>query len=120
TLDVEVDKDLFTYDVVGGDKLEYGMNNILVNIYEKSTGRAVAEPLKTITLSVYREPSNFWFIMFCVTAALALVELIIVAILLARKNNNNNGGNDTEFIYASAPVEAQSAPPIILQLPPQG
>lgn len=120
SLDVEVDKDLFTYDVVGGEKLEYGMNDILVNIYEKGNGRAAAEPLKTITLSVYREPSNFWLIMFCVTAALALVELIIVIILLVRKNNND-GGNEPEYIYASAPAEPQTIapPPIILQLPPQ-
>ncbi|MGN0823780.1 MAG: beta strand repeat-containing protein [Candidatus Coproplasma sp.] len=120
TLDVDVDKDLFTYDVVGADKLEYGMNEVLVNIYANSSGRAATEPLKTITLSVNRERNNFWLIMFCVTAALALVELIIVAILLARKNRND-GGNDPEFIYASAPVEPQTItpPPIILQLPPQ-
>lgn len=122
TLDVEVDKTLFTYDVEGADKLEYGLNKVVITIYEKNDGRAMAEAVRTITLNVYRENNNFWFIMFWVMLALTLVMLVIVIILWVRKNrNNNNDDGDMEYIYSNPVVEPsnnQSTPPIIL-IPPQ-
>lgn len=123
TLDVEVDKTLFTYDVDGAEKLEYGLNQVVITIYEKNDGRAMAEAVRTITLNVYRENNNFWFIMFWVMLALTLGMLAIVIILWARKNRNNNNddGSDMEYIYSNPVVEPsnQSTPPIIL-IPPQG
>lgn len=126
TLDVDYDRELFIYDIEGADNLSYGMNKVVISIYEKNSGRASATPIRTITLNVFREESNlFWFIMFWVLLALAVVELIIIIILMVRKNSGNTL-DDPEIIVASAPANAvQSVQPIIVQptqtayVPPQ-
>lgn len=126
TLDVDYDRELFIYDIEGADNLSYGMNKVVISIYEKNSGRASATPIRTITLNVFREESNlFWFIMFWVLLALAVVELIIIIILMVRKNSGNTP-DDPEIIVASAPANAvQSVQPIIVQptqtayVPPQ-
>lgn len=112
TLDLDYDKDLLKCYVEGGETLEYGANTVVIEIYENTSSRALGDPLKTITLSVFREqPENiFWFIMFWVMLAIILIELVIVIILATRQKHDGNDSGDAPIIVTTAPAP-QSAPP---------
>ncbi len=128
---VDIDKAMYRYEFKGSEQLNYGANQVVIEIYDNISGAmgraAVNEapvPVRTITLNITRERSNlFWIIMFVVLVVLVIAELIII--LLVRRNKN--GGHEEPAIIVTAPPAPQALPspqpaqqiqPIIIQAPP--
>lgn len=124
TLSVDYDKSLFRCDIDGPSKLDYGANTFVVRLYEKSTGKASAEALRTVTISIYREQQDNSFWMILAGILIALVVLLIIIIIIIKNKNNNNNNDQPEVIIANAtpamtmPVQQPQQPTIIIQNPP--
>ena len=114
--------------VKNADNLKVGMNVVTIEIY--GTGAVVPnslaslygmsaslaavsnQPLRTITLYVYRQANMLWTYFFYVLIALVAVELIVIVILAALKRKKKE-----EAVPQSVP--AQPANIVIHQAPPQ-
>lgn len=120
-LNVDYDKDLLTYKIDGPAELSYGMNKIVVTIYEKSSGRATAsgEAIRTITLNVFRErDTSFWLILSCVLIALAVAMLIII--ILVAKRGKRPPEEPAIIVTPSGPQQLpppQQQPTVVIQNP---
>ena len=118
TLMVGVDTSLYRYEVEGADSLSYGMNHVTIKLYD--IGRAGSnDPVKTITLNVFRESNRlFWIVMSCILAVLA-VALVIIVLLVRRNNRNNGGGNSEDPVVITQPAGGGNGgnQPIVIRQP---
>lgn len=119
TVNFNISSDL-QYSIEKPATLSYGLNKCVITIYDTSNSKA-GGALRTITINVLREKdTNFWFIMFWVVLALAVV-MIFVAILLAvvRKKKNND---EPAIIVTPSGAAAQNSMmqnPMMMQNPQQ-
>ena len=126
TLNLEYyfDSNLFTSDIQRSYTLKPGMNEIEIKLYDTNASRAMSDPVRTITLNIFRqqevnEENIFWFVMFWILIALSIALLIII-FLVRRKGNKSD---EPAIIYtpASAPAapapQQSQQPTIIIQSP---
>lgn len=104
-LSVDIDNDLYSYEFRGTEQLDYGYNQIIIEIYENDSsamGRSVKNIVRTITINVYRESNNtVWIAMTAILSVLSIALLVII-IVVKSKNNRNDNDDDEPIVITQA------------------
>ncbi len=114
TLNYDYDKSLFDSNIQSSYDLKDGANEIAIELYAKGD----KTPVRTITLSVFREQeggadNTFWFIMFWILIALSAA--LVVIIFLVRRKGNSGAQDDVIYAPASNAPAANQQPQVVVR-----